>query len=173
MTLISEFPCSYLPIISLVVFMLGFSLGFGGLPFLLLGELFPAQYRSQLSAMASAVNLMSMFSVIKSYHALDVSIPTTLLFIYLCSYITYQKLTHYEKKVGKKEVFIFCVISCSRPATGNIKMIHSHSVFNFCLYVYCCHYIVSTYTIFFVQLSDQFRPFNSNVSTFWGSTTAS
>ncbi|CAH0581176.1 unnamed protein product [Chrysodeixis includens] len=61
----------YLPIISLVVFMLGFSLGFGGLPFLLLGELFPAQYRSQLSAMASAVNLMSMFSVIKSYHALD------------------------------------------------------------------------------------------------------
>ncbi|XP_047530005.1 facilitated trehalose transporter Tret1-like isoform X1 [Vanessa atalanta] len=61
----------YLPIASLVVFMLGFSLGFGGLPFLLLGELFPAHYRSQLSAMASAVNLMSMFTVIKSYHALE------------------------------------------------------------------------------------------------------
>ncbi|XP_046962839.1 facilitated trehalose transporter Tret1-like [Vanessa cardui] len=61
----------YLPIASLVVFMLGFSLGFGGLPFLLLGELFPAHYRSQLSAMASAVNLISMFTVIKSYHALE------------------------------------------------------------------------------------------------------
>ncbi|XP_013142431.1 PREDICTED: facilitated trehalose transporter Tret1-like [Papilio polytes] len=61
----------YLPIVSLVVFMLGFSLGFGGLPFLLLGELFPAHYRSQLSAMASAVNLLSMFTVIKSYHALE------------------------------------------------------------------------------------------------------
>ncbi|XP_072939214.1 facilitated trehalose transporter Tret1-like isoform X2 [Epargyreus clarus] len=61
----------YLPIISLVVFMLGFSLGFGGLPFLLLGELFPAHYRSQLSAMASAVNLLSMFTVIKSYHTLE------------------------------------------------------------------------------------------------------
>ncbi|XP_053612397.1 facilitated trehalose transporter Tret1-like [Plodia interpunctella] len=61
----------YLPIASLVVFMMGFSLGFGGLPFLLLGELFPAQYRSQLSAMASAVNLMSMFTVIKTYHSLD------------------------------------------------------------------------------------------------------
>ncbi|XP_068632784.1 facilitated trehalose transporter Tret1-like [Battus philenor] len=61
----------YLPIISLVVFMLGFSLGFGGLPFLLLGELFPTHYRSQLSAMASAVNLLSMFTVIKSYHALE------------------------------------------------------------------------------------------------------
>ncbi|XP_047509148.1 facilitated trehalose transporter Tret1-like [Pieris napi] len=61
----------YLPIASLVVFMLGFSLGFGGLPFLLLGELFPKHYRSQLSGMASAVNLLSMFSVIKSYHALD------------------------------------------------------------------------------------------------------
>ncbi|XP_063822514.1 facilitated trehalose transporter Tret1-like [Ostrinia nubilalis] len=61
----------YLPIISLVVFMVGFSLGFGGLPFLLLGELFPTHYRSQLSAMASAVNLLSMFTVIKSYHALE------------------------------------------------------------------------------------------------------
>ncbi|XP_059049626.1 facilitated trehalose transporter Tret1-like isoform X2 [Achroia grisella] len=61
----------YLPIASLVVFMMGFSIGFGGLPFLLLGELFPTHYRSQLSAMASAVNLLSMFSVIKTYHALD------------------------------------------------------------------------------------------------------
>ncbi|XP_026315677.1 facilitated trehalose transporter Tret1-like isoform X2 [Hyposmocoma kahamanoa] len=61
----------YLPIVSLVVFMMGFSIGFGGLPFLLLGELFPAYYRSQLSAMASGVNLISMFAVIKSYHALD------------------------------------------------------------------------------------------------------
>ncbi|CAK1540405.1 unnamed protein product [Leptosia nina] len=61
----------YLPIASLVIYMLGFSLGFGGLPFLLLGELFPKHYRSQLSGMASAVNLFSMFSVIKSYHALD------------------------------------------------------------------------------------------------------
>ncbi|KAM3964301.1 facilitated trehalose transporter Tret1 [Aphomia sociella] len=61
----------YLPIISLVVFMMGFSIGFGGLPFLLLGELFPTHYRSQLSAMASAVNLLSMFTVIKTYHVLD------------------------------------------------------------------------------------------------------
>ncbi|CAH2263454.1 jg13911 [Pararge aegeria aegeria] len=61
----------YLPIASLVLFMLGFSLGFGGLPFLLLGELFPTHYRSQLSAMGSAVNLLSMFTVIKSYHALE------------------------------------------------------------------------------------------------------
>lgn len=58
---------------SLVVFMLGFSLGFGGLPFLLLGELFPAAHRSQLAALASAVNLLSMFTVIKTYHSLDVS----------------------------------------------------------------------------------------------------
>ncbi|XP_047985601.1 facilitated trehalose transporter Tret1-like [Leguminivora glycinivorella] len=61
----------YLPVASLVVFMVGFSLGFGGLPFLLLGELFPAHHRSQLSAMASAVNLLSMFTVIKSFHALE------------------------------------------------------------------------------------------------------
>lgn len=64
--------------------MMGFSLGFGGLPFLLLGELFPAHYRSQLSSMASAVNLLSMFTVIKSYHALDVSIYVHhILFLYI------------------------------------------------------------------------------------------
>lgn len=66
----------YLPIGSLVVFMIGFSLGFGGLPFLLLGELFPTHYRSQLSAMASSVNLLSMFSVIKSYHALEAALTS-------------------------------------------------------------------------------------------------
>ncbi|KAJ2949898.1 hypothetical protein O0L34_g11217 [Tuta absoluta] len=75
----------YLPIISLVVYMIGFSLGFGGLPFLLLGELFPAQYRSQLSGMASVVNLLSMFSVIKTYHSLDVLLTSAGTFwMYAC-----------------------------------------------------------------------------------------
>lgn len=72
--------CRYLPVASLVVFMMGFSLGFGGLPFLLLGELFPQHYRSQLSAMASAVNLLSMFTVIKSFHALEVSCMLGIIF---------------------------------------------------------------------------------------------
>ncbi|XP_048480687.1 facilitated trehalose transporter Tret1 isoform X2 [Plutella xylostella] len=61
----------YLPVISLVSFMLGFSVGFGVLPFLLLGELFPARHRSPLSALAGAVNLLAMFTVIKTYHSLD------------------------------------------------------------------------------------------------------
>ncbi|XP_049867851.1 facilitated trehalose transporter Tret1-like [Pectinophora gossypiella] len=75
----------YLPIASLVVFMVGFSLGFGGLPFLLLGELFPAHHREQLSALASAVNLLSMFTVIKSYHALDNFLtPAGTFWMYAC-----------------------------------------------------------------------------------------
>ncbi|RVE46126.1 hypothetical protein evm_009200 [Chilo suppressalis] len=73
----------YLPVASLVTFMVGFSLGFGGLPFLLLGELFPAHYRSQLSAMASAVNLLSMFTVIKTYHALE-SVSSFLIVVLIC-----------------------------------------------------------------------------------------
>ncbi|KAL4715347.1 hypothetical protein ACJJTC_015118 [Scirpophaga incertulas] len=61
----------YLPIGSLVVFVAGYSLGLGALPFVLLGELFPARHRAPLAALAGALNLLSMFAVIKSYHALE------------------------------------------------------------------------------------------------------
>lgn len=51
--------------------MIGFSVGFGCIPFLLLGELFPAEHRSVASAIAGSFNLGVMFIVIKTYHYLD------------------------------------------------------------------------------------------------------
>lgn len=51
--------------------MIGFSIGFGCIPFLLLGELFPADQRSVASAIAGSFNLGMMFIVIKTYHSLD------------------------------------------------------------------------------------------------------
>lgn len=62
---------SYLPLLSLIVFMIGFSIGFGCVPFLLLGEIFPAPQRSMLSSIAGSFNLGAMFLVIKSYHYLE------------------------------------------------------------------------------------------------------
>lgn len=56
---------------SLVVYMIGFSIGFGCIPFLLLGELFPAEQRSVLSSIAGSFNLGVMFIVIKTYHYLE------------------------------------------------------------------------------------------------------
>lgn len=61
----------YLPLVSLIVFMVGFSVGFGCIPFLLMGEIFPAPQRSMLSSIAGSMNLGMMFAVIKTYHPLQ------------------------------------------------------------------------------------------------------
>lgn len=57
-----------LPVISLMVFIAAFAVGYCNVPFLLMGELLPVGQRSILSSVASAFNLGSMFIVIKSYH---------------------------------------------------------------------------------------------------------
>lgn len=64
----------FLPLASLVSFMIGFSIGFGTIPYLLMGELFPTQQRGLLSSIAGSFNLLVMFLVIIGYHVLvDVS----------------------------------------------------------------------------------------------------
>ncbi|XP_031622593.1 facilitated trehalose transporter Tret1-like [Contarinia nasturtii] len=66
----------WLPLTSLMIYMIGFSVGFGCIPFLLLGELFPAEQRSVLSSIAGSFNLGVMFIVIKTYHYLEAVITT-------------------------------------------------------------------------------------------------
>jgi len=63
-----------LPLISLIVFMVGFSIGYCSIPFLLMGELIPQKQRSFLSSIAGSLNLGIMFVVIKTYHNLTNSI---------------------------------------------------------------------------------------------------
>jgi facilitated trehalose transporter len=63
-----------LPVISLIVFMVGFSVGYCGIPFLLMGELIPEKQRSFLSSIAGSMNLGTMFIVLKTYHYLKNSI---------------------------------------------------------------------------------------------------
>jgi len=59
-----------LPVISLITFMVGFSIGYCGIPFLLMGELIPEKQRSFLSSIAGSMNVGMMFVVIKTYHDL-------------------------------------------------------------------------------------------------------
>ncbi|XP_050090836.1 facilitated trehalose transporter Tret1-2 homolog [Anopheles aquasalis] len=78
----------YLPVLSLIVFMVGFSVGFGSIPFLLMGELFPTAQRSLLSSLAGSFNLAMMFTVIKTYHPLEHLITasgTFLMYSVLCA----------------------------------------------------------------------------------------
>lgn len=61
----------YVPLVSLIVFMIGFSIGFGSIPFLLMGEIFPAKQRGMLSSIAISFNVGAMFIVIKMYQPLE------------------------------------------------------------------------------------------------------
>ncbi|CAH1388815.1 unnamed protein product [Nezara viridula] len=56
-----------LPLISQMLFIAGFSVGFSNVPFILMGELLPSAQRSLLSSVSGAANLGSMFVVIKTY----------------------------------------------------------------------------------------------------------
>jgi facilitated trehalose transporter len=54
--------------------MVGFSIGYSGIPFLLMRELIPEKQRSFLSSIAGSLNLGVVFVVIKTYHDLKNSI---------------------------------------------------------------------------------------------------
>lgn len=56
--------------------MIGYSIGFGCIPYLLLGEIFPAKQRGLLSSIGGSFNLAVMFIVIKTYHPLEQVITT-------------------------------------------------------------------------------------------------
>ena len=55
----------WLPVVGLVFFMVGSSVGFATVPFVLLGEMLPAKFRSTLGSVATAWNLTNTFLVIK------------------------------------------------------------------------------------------------------------
>ena len=55
----------WLPVVGLVFFMVGYSVGFATVPFVLLGELLPTKFRSTLGSVATAWNLTNTFLVIK------------------------------------------------------------------------------------------------------------
>lgn len=59
-----------IPLVALLVFTLGYSVGFGSVPFVLMGEIFPESHRSGLSAVAGSATLGMMFAVIKTYDGL-------------------------------------------------------------------------------------------------------
>jgi facilitated trehalose transporter len=76
-----------LPVISLIVYMVGFSIGYCSIPFLLMGELIPEKQRSFLSSIAGSLNLGIMFVVIKTYHDLTYSVGedgTFWLYAFVC-----------------------------------------------------------------------------------------
>ncbi len=63
----------WLPLLSLVVFFIAYSGGYSNVPFILMGELFPARYRSILGPLSSSFNLCCTFIVVRSFPVMQIS----------------------------------------------------------------------------------------------------
>lgn len=57
----------WLPLASFVIYVVGFSLGFGPIPWLMMGEILPARIRGSAASVATAFNWTCTFIVTKTF----------------------------------------------------------------------------------------------------------
>lgn len=58
----------FLPLVSFVVYVIGFSLGFGPIPWLMMGEILPVKIRGSAASVATAFNWTCTFVVTKTFN---------------------------------------------------------------------------------------------------------
>ncbi|XP_066584242.1 facilitated trehalose transporter Tret1-like isoform X2 [Prorops nasuta] len=66
----------WVPLISLIAYVVGFSLGFGPIPWLMMGEILPAKIRGSAASVATGFNWMCTFIVTKTYEDIINAIGT-------------------------------------------------------------------------------------------------
>lgn len=111
----------WLPVVCLVVFIISFSLGWGPIPWLMVGEITPMKFRSMVSAVSTAVNWGSAFVITHNFAALQeatskefafftftffsvVSIPFVVMFLPETKGKSFDEiLRHFAKDVPKSE----------------------------------------------------------------------
>lgn len=64
----------WLPLTSLMIYLLGFSLAFGPIPWLMMGEILPAKVRGGAASICTAFNWLCTFIVTKTFHNILVAI---------------------------------------------------------------------------------------------------
>lgn len=57
----------WLPLLCLMSFIIAYSIGFGAVPHLIMGELFPTDYRHRLGTISSSFNLCCTFLVVRTF----------------------------------------------------------------------------------------------------------
>ncbi|KAJ2947823.1 hypothetical protein O0L34_g9611 [Tuta absoluta] len=78
----------WVPLASLVIYVLGFSIGFGPIPWLMLGEILPSRIRGTAASLATGFNWTCTFLVTKTFHNIIAAIQmygTVWLFAVLCA----------------------------------------------------------------------------------------
>lgn len=76
---------TWLPLVSLCVFMITFSIGFGPIPWMILGELFPPAIKGTASSIASCFNWVLAFVVTKFYGSVSKQAGTGITFFIFMS----------------------------------------------------------------------------------------
>ncbi|XP_072944082.1 facilitated trehalose transporter Tret1-like [Epargyreus clarus] len=64
----------WLPLTTLMIYLLGFSLAFGPIPWLMMGEILPAKIRGAAASICTAFNWLCTFAVTKTFHNIIVGI---------------------------------------------------------------------------------------------------
>jgi facilitated trehalose transporter len=60
----------WLPLATFIVYIVAFSIGYGPIPWLMMGEIFPNKVRGHAAAVATAFNWACSFAVTKAFHDL-------------------------------------------------------------------------------------------------------
>ena len=68
----SELP-GWIPLIALMVYVVSFSIGFGPIPWLMMGEVFPSRIRGTAASFATALNWAFTFIVTKTFMDMQVN----------------------------------------------------------------------------------------------------
>ena len=68
----SELP-GWIPLIALMVYVVSFSVGFGPIPWLMMGEVFPSRIRGTAASFATALNWAFTFVVTKTFMDMQVN----------------------------------------------------------------------------------------------------
>lgn len=79
--------CGWVPLACLVIYVLGFSIGFGPIPWLMLGEILPSKIRGTAASVATGFNWACTFIVTKTFHNIIAAIDlygTFWLFAVIC-----------------------------------------------------------------------------------------
>lgn len=59
--------CGFLPLVSLIIYVVGFSFGFGPIPWLMMGEILPAKIRGSAASIVTSFNWSCTFVVTKNF----------------------------------------------------------------------------------------------------------
>ena len=66
-------PPGWIPLIALMVYVVSFSIGFGPIPWLMMGEVFPSRIRGTAASFATTLNWAFTFIVTKTFMDLQVN----------------------------------------------------------------------------------------------------